>query len=93
MKVKTAFRIQRVLQYLIVLLFLPIGLIGIVFDKLTQFFSWVISKRDDLLFYVGHTLFLKCEESNVVKNPDYFKHFTAGALYAYLKENNEKELK
>ena len=91
MKVKTATKIQIVLHYILVAIFLPIGIVGFVFDKIVQFFRFIISLRDKLLFFIGNKLLLASKESKEIKNDYFLKEYTAKQYNDYLKVMKENE--
>ena len=86
MKLKTAVKIQKVLYYIIIAIFLLFGIIGIILEKILSIFSWIISVRDNLLFKIGNKLLLMSVESAEIKNEYYLKSITAGMYLEYLKE-------
>ena len=85
MKIKTAVGIQKTLHYIIIIVFLPIGILGFLFDKIVQFLRFLIILRDKLLFLIGNKLLLLCNEKNEIKNEYFLKHYTAKLYYDYLK--------
>ena len=84
MKIKTAVRIQKTLHYIILIVFLPIGILGFIFDKIVQFFRFFITLRDNTLFFIGNKLLLHSNEKKGIKNEYFLKHYTAKQYYDYL---------
>ena len=68
MKTKKAYIIERILCYLIHILFLPITLVYILFYYSTELLSYCLDIRDKLNNSMSHKLFLLCDERDVIKN-------------------------
>ena len=89
MKTKKAYIIERILCYLINILFLPITLVYILFYYSTELLSYCLDIRDKLNNSMSHKLFLLCDERDVVKNKYVYDRFTVRAFYQWLKNNKE----
>lgn len=85
MKIKTAVGIQKTLHYIIIIVFLPIGILGFIFDKIVEFLRFLIILRDKFLFFIGNKLLLLCNEKKEIKNEYFLKHYTAKQYYDYLR--------
>ena len=92
MKTKKAALIEKIIIRVIILISIPFLLIGMFFDALSCIFEWLAEQRDNLMFNIGHKLFLKCDEKEIVKNKDLYERLTAGSFNQYLeKENKNKQ--
>jgi len=86
MKTSKVFIIERVFVYLVNLVFLPVTLVYLFFYSFFSIFNYLIEKRDTLIEYTSHKLFLHCDEKDNVKNKYVYDRMSVKALYQWLKE-------
>ena len=89
MNVRKAFVAQLVLNYIVMILFIPFGVGYILFRLLFRMFETLMDCRDYLYHYIGHKMFLLTKEKEIVKNPDYYDVMTAEDLYDFLKKEGK----
>lgn len=89
MKAKNAAIIQSILEWIIVLIYLPFAIVSFLVSYIELSFRWLLEQRDYLISKIGHTLFLKCDEKDIVKNKSYYVRFTAKTLYEFLKQQKK----
>lgn len=76
--------LQRIVELIVYLILLPIGLTKIILVFFTSIIEAIYDFANDKLLKIGHYLFLKSEENEIVKNERIRPKMTAKSLYLYL---------
>jgi hypothetical protein len=90
MKPRTASIIEKICKVVIFLIYLPFAIVGTIIWCFYAPFEAIHKWIDNLVFTIGHKLFLHCDGKEIIKNESYFRIFTAGAFYQWLKNNKNK---
>lgn len=90
MTLQSARRNQYLMAIVILSVFLPFGIMYLIFGFLHICCDRIMTYAHSLYSRFGHYLLLHCEEveKGIIKNPDILEHYTASM--AYRKYFNEK---
>lgn len=88
MNYKVLYIIERILLWIITIIFLPIILISILSCFIYKIFNYLVSLRNMLINFISHKLFLCCDNKDIIKDEFYYDQMTMKAFYQYIKEKN-----
>lgn len=92
MTLNTATKLQKVADLTLWVVMLPFGICGIVIEKLTIPFEWIVSGIDTLRFRIGNRLLRMSREATdgTIKNDYCLRNFTAMDAKKKLEEEKNR---